>query len=135
MSMKALARRRRRVRLEMTGVPSGWFVWGRTHSRIAASTTGLAIAGVAVVSPAVGIRPDVDHRRPAGYPGQRPHRNRASVRGPPQVGDDESGHAVITAVMAGLYWSSECPGNSVNTLTLSLAWNSSNPLTMGYGSP
>ena len=33
----------------LIGVPSGWFIWGRTHSRMAALTIGLAIGAVAVV--------------------------------------------------------------------------------------
>ena len=33
----------------LTGVPSGWFIWARTHSRMTALTTGLAIGAVAVV--------------------------------------------------------------------------------------
>jgi len=33
----------------LTGIPSGWVIWGRTHDRSAALVTGLAVAAAAVV--------------------------------------------------------------------------------------
>jgi hypothetical protein len=32
----------------LTGIPSGWIIWGRTHDRSAAVVTGLVAAALAV---------------------------------------------------------------------------------------